>query len=340
MKLRTSLILILSFLFCASMLAEDSGMDKELSDLATKLATLTKDNAKKKVTVLDFTDLQGGASELGRYIAEELTVDLVMVKKDFSVLDRANLRKILAEHKLTASGLVDPENAKKIGRFAGVDALILGTIVPKGVKVALTAKIITTDTAEIVGAAKAEFKSDENVQKLSSQAALNDSGLSPTQSRAPSQDFTNLRVNVDKLTITDEGLVIVSFSFQNKSAQNSIAVAFYHEPCYVPPCFLRTTLIAANGKKLECDDGDLKGVGSMRFGPDPLTEIEPGGTIKASLAFGRGRLERKTTSFSLQSELVVNQNYKASAYANYQPNENSLPPGCKVHNLVLDIPSP
>src|SRR6266487_307295 len=106
-------------LLCARALAQE--MDKELSDLAKKIATLTKENGKKKITVLDFTDLQGGASELGKYVAEELTVNLVIVKTNFSVLDRANLRKILAEHKLTATGLVDPENAKKLGQFAGVD---------------------------------------------------------------------------------------------------------------------------------------------------------------------------------------------------------------------------
>jgi len=71
-------------------------------------------DGKKKVTVLDFTDLQGGASELGKYIAEQLTVNLVMGKREFSVLDRANLKSILAEHKLTSTGLVDPENAKKL----------------------------------------------------------------------------------------------------------------------------------------------------------------------------------------------------------------------------------
>jgi len=42
-----------------------------------------------------------------------------MSKRDFSVLDRANLNSILAEHKLTAKGLVDPENAKKLGMFSG-----------------------------------------------------------------------------------------------------------------------------------------------------------------------------------------------------------------------------
>jgi len=37
----------------------------------------------------------------------------------------------MTEHKLTATGLVDPENAKKLGMFAGVDALVLGTMVSR-----------------------------------------------------------------------------------------------------------------------------------------------------------------------------------------------------------------
>ena len=61
-----------------------------------------------------------------------MTVNFVMGKRDFSVLDRADLKKILAEHKLTALGLVDPDNAKKLGQFAGVDALIMGNMVQLG----------------------------------------------------------------------------------------------------------------------------------------------------------------------------------------------------------------
>src|SRR5581483_11139917 len=132
------------------------------------LATDVTKQEKKKVAVLDFTDLQGTThGELGRYVAEQLSVDLVMAKRDFSVLDRANLQKILAEHKLNSKGLIDPDTAKKLGKFAGVDALIMGTIIPKSTTiVALNAKIITTDTAEIVGAARGEFKVDTMVQQL------------------------------------------------------------------------------------------------------------------------------------------------------------------------------
>ena len=91
--------------------------------MAHKLAASIKESGKKKVTVLDFTSLEGGSTELGKYVAEELTVNLVMEKREFSVLDRANLKTILAEHKLTAEGLINPENAKKLGQFPALTRL-------------------------------------------------------------------------------------------------------------------------------------------------------------------------------------------------------------------------
>jgi curli biogenesis system outer membrane secretion channel CsgG len=167
LRLLTAVLCIAS---CSHAFAEVQDIDKELSDLSERLALPIKDHGKTKVAVIDFANLDGSsAGELGKYIAEQLTVDFVMGKRDFSVLDRANLRNILAEHKLTSQGLVDPDNAKKLGQFAGVDALILGTIIPKGTHtVSLTAKIITTDTAEVIGAARAEFKADDTVQQLES----------------------------------------------------------------------------------------------------------------------------------------------------------------------------
>src|SRR5882724_1241860 len=109
MNLQRLLIIALCFSICGSPLARAQDMDKELSTLADKLAASIKEQGKKKVTVADFTDLDGASSELGRYIAEQLTVNLVISKRDFSVLDRANLKSILAEHKLTTQGLVNPE---------------------------------------------------------------------------------------------------------------------------------------------------------------------------------------------------------------------------------------
>src|SRR5579862_8311620 len=126
MKRDRIIILFLVFILNGQSLLRAQDMDKEISNLATNLATAIKDQQKKKVAVVDFNDLQGASSDLGRYVAEQVIVDLVMSKREFSVLDRAHLNRILAEHNLTSKGLIDRDNAKKLGQFAGVDAFILG----------------------------------------------------------------------------------------------------------------------------------------------------------------------------------------------------------------------
>lgn len=77
-------------------------------------------------------------------------------------MDRANPKRHLQEHKLTAAGLVDPENAKKLGQFAGVDVLVVGTMVPKNNSIQLTAKLHHDGYAEIIGAARALVKTNES----------------------------------------------------------------------------------------------------------------------------------------------------------------------------------
>src|SRR5439155_21462091 len=112
--------------------AEDAGLDQQLATFADTLASEVKQSGRKKVSVLDFTDLRGKDSDLGLYLADKITVALVKKRKDFSVMDRANLKRILEELKLTQAGLVDPENVKKLGQFSGVDAIVLGKITPLG----------------------------------------------------------------------------------------------------------------------------------------------------------------------------------------------------------------
>jgi hypothetical protein len=138
----------------------------------------------------------------------------------------------------------------------------------------------------------------------------------------------------------NDGTYTVSLTLQNKSATSHVAVAMYHAPTFMRPCPLLTSLTAGDGTQFESDESGLVGINSTRFSPLPLTDIEPNGEIKASIRFGsRFNISETVTSFTFQSEIVVNQNYNAHAYDNYRLNENYLPPGCKVENLVLEIPA-
>jgi hypothetical protein len=214
-----------------------------------------------------------------------LTVGLVMAKRSFSVLDRANLRRILAEHKLTATGLVDPENAKKLGQFAGVDAIVLGTIIPKGTNTtSLNAKIITIDTAEIIGATKAEFQSDANVQKLSSQPAAVGSLSEKAQ---VVKSFGDLGVELHSLAVASEREYVLDTVLKNQNAKKSIWVAVGINPNGTG----RGKAVVRSPERVEfeawshlvsgVETCDLSYKGTFHR----ATEIKPGDSIPATIKF-------------------------------------------------------
>ena len=314
---------LLCIALCGHTFAQAQDMDTELSSLAEKLATPIKDKAKKKVAVIDFTDLQGGSSELGKYIAEELTVDLVMGKREFSVMDRANLKKILAEHKLTATGLIDPENAKKLGMFAGLDALILGTITPKNQTISLTAKIIATDTAEIVGAAKATFKTDETVQNLLSKPAAETPVIGggeekKAEEKAIVKSFGDLRVELPPLTIVSGANYLVSMTLSNKNPKASIWVAVNAEQSNM----LKGHVVDPNGNEFPSYGGNTcSGIAYASYFKDPYqtrdefspaTEIRPGDSVSATVRFlSMGGNSPTAGICNLQLELLIGHNFNS-----------------------------
>jgi TolB-like protein len=151
----------------------------EITGITAKLSKTLVAKSKKKVALVDFVDLQGRPNELGRFLAEQLSVELVNAE-GISVVDRANIKSILAEHKLTEEGLVNPENAKKLGQFAGVDAILIGTVTPMDDSIILTVKAVSTDTAEVIAAGKVSFKKTSEIQQLLNRMASSPSSGSTT----------------------------------------------------------------------------------------------------------------------------------------------------------------
>jgi hypothetical protein len=335
MNLRRYIAIILCFLIGSHTFVQAQDMDTELSKLTEDLAGKIQDHGNKKVTVLDFTDLQGNSSELGKYIAEQLTVDFVMAKRDFSVLDRANLKKILAEHKLTASGLVDPENAKKLGLFAGVDALIIGNIIPIGTNITLTVKVITTETAEVVGAAKAKFRSDETVRQFLSQPAAvsnaggSDGALQDDKAKVV-KTFEDLRVELQSLHIINGGRFQLTMALANQNSKKSIWVALNSNGGITP----KGTITDSNGFQFVMDRVGLSGIQYTSYGPygnqdgfSHATEIRPNDSISATVMFTPfdGRTRAATGVCNLQTEFLLGHNFGGQS------------PIVSVKNLVTKI---
>jgi curli biogenesis system outer membrane secretion channel CsgG len=282
MKPKSTLAAALCLLLCGQVLALAQDMDKQLSDLAEKLATLVKEHGIKKITILDFTDLQGGTSELGRYIAEQLTVSLVTEKREFSVVDRAHLNRILAEHKLTTSGLIDPDNAKKLGMFAGVDAFVFGTLTPKDQEVTLTAKIISTETAEVVRGVKGQFKTDKTVEKLLAIAAP---GAGWAEGAAKFvKTIGDLRVEVQSLHIVNENQYLLSMDLLNQNQKKKLWVAISSDLSH----HIKGAITDPDGFEFLSHGGAVSGIehaANQRGSIFTATELAPNNSIPVTVKF-------------------------------------------------------
>jgi len=201
MKLK--IFIIITVLFCAW---TASAYQTELGSISSSLSQSLSKSGKKSVAVVDFTDLQGNTNELGRFIAEELSVDLTNKAKGLDVIDRNHLKSIFKEHKFSASGLVDPKTIKKLGRIIGTDAIVTGSITPFGDTIRVTCKVIATDTAKIIGSTKGDIAKTKAIEDLMNKGIGDTNDTPPT--KIASSDKPARKKDSSKFIIEGKDFVI------------------------------------------------------------------------------------------------------------------------------------
>jgi hypothetical protein len=272
-------------------------LDLEISGLAGKLSKALVDKGVKNVAAIDFTDLQGQPTEMGRFLAEQLAVEIVSTG-GVSMVDRANIKSILAEHKLTEEGLVNPANAKKLGEFAGVDAILIGNVTALDDGIVLMVKAISTGSANIVAAGRVKFPKTSEIQQLLNRSVSGSSvsGASPVAAREGSgaayqdataiatKDLGSLRVVLKsamplKLSSPYEGKVGIrlSFDFISRETQRPLIVglnatqrgAYNIGDCKLDD-WLRSSLVDSNGSSYRLPNTSLTGVGIIGVGCEEM----------------------------------------------------------------------
>lgn len=130
-----------------------------LQDLATELAQKLKGPG-AKVAVLPFPNQDGKSGSGATLVQERLTTYLVNGGK-VQVVERKLLSQVLKELALDGSGLVDDEQAKKIGKLLSVSGLVMGTLsVLANKQVEINARVVEVETGRILVAAQARVTPD------------------------------------------------------------------------------------------------------------------------------------------------------------------------------------
>lgn len=207
---RLLLVVLILVVFLLGHSSATMAYEKEIKNLSSTIVENLSRGGKKTVAVVDFTDLQGNVTELGRFIAEEFSVALAGAGGGFEVIDRTHLKTILKEQKLAVTDIMDPSTARKLGQIAGADALITGTITPFGESVRVTVKILDTATAKIVGASSGDIAKTKAIEELLSRGietvpygeASRENGLSIKQhARTDGKDMPSFQNDFLKITV-------------------------------------------------------------------------------------------------------------------------------------------
>ena len=155
-----------------------AAQEKEIAVLASNLSARIAASGKKTIAVVDMGNPQTCVTKLGRYISEELAVGLLQAGSGYVLVNRVQLQKLLTELKLGQSGLTDPATAKQLGKLAGADALVVGTMTFFGDTVRVTVQLLDTETAATVAASGVSIPRTAAIDKL---ADCVDAPLAPSQ---------------------------------------------------------------------------------------------------------------------------------------------------------------
>jgi TolB-like protein len=161
------MILALIFPFVLSLPAQEA----EIKSVADALSGSLSNASRPRVAVVDFTDLQGTVTPLGRYMAEELETALANTGGSFDLIDRTRLQLLMQENKLASTGVIDPSTARQLGKIAGVHILITGTLVPMSDTVRMTIKALDTEDAHIVSAVSRNLLMTRALMQLAGQVS-------------------------------------------------------------------------------------------------------------------------------------------------------------------------
>jgi hypothetical protein len=123
--------------------------------------------------------------ELASAAAESLSAEL-MASGKFTLVERRRIASAIREQALAQSGVVSDESAIKVGAVLGAKLLVVGRLSRLGGLNRLDARLLNSETGQIVAAAHADFKEPANLDLAARDVVgqLTSAGTAPSASAA------------------------------------------------------------------------------------------------------------------------------------------------------------
>lgn len=185
---------------------------------------------KTRIAVLDF-DLQGSGFEtkdMGAIVAEWFTTALVRTGR-FDVIERALLKKIIAEQKLGMTGLVDESTASKIGKLLGVKSIICGSVVRLPHMIEINARIIDVQTASIEDAESVSSASTSRLQDLVEEMSRRIMKKFPLDGYVVERDGDHIAIDLGRSAGVHPGMQFIAYRKGKVIKQPTTGAVLYEQ---------------------------------------------------------------------------------------------------------------
>jgi curli biogenesis system outer membrane secretion channel CsgG len=179
-----------------SILQKPSGatLDDQMNLLTSQIISSFNQSNVQKIAVIEFANLEGNVTQLGRFISEEL-ITRIFTSGRFEVVERNLLQKVLEEQQLGMTGYIDQQTAISIGQILGVDAIITGSITDLGKIVKINARLISTETGSVFAVASVNVQKDSTIKLLMGES-MQKSGSNTNNNSSHEPQYSGLKAPI------------------------------------------------------------------------------------------------------------------------------------------------
>ena len=121
--------------------------------------------AAKTVAVVDFQLIGGVSHTWGEGFTEVFRTQLAE-QKDYKVVERAQLQKVLEEQELSSSTLVDENSAAKFGKILGANYVVTGSVISQETGNIINVRFINVEKGTVELARSIEVAEGEGLNQI------------------------------------------------------------------------------------------------------------------------------------------------------------------------------
>ncbi len=140
--------------------------EKGLRTLTKEIVRGLEDERLYRIAINEFLRVDGTRSLLGAAVSEELTTAFFSTDAPFSIVERSQLDAAIQELQLGMTAVFDEDQAARLGRLIGAEALVIGSITPFDDYIKLNARVFSIEDGRVVSAASVKIARTPEVDAM------------------------------------------------------------------------------------------------------------------------------------------------------------------------------